>query len=709
MKYQLTCGLALLATPALGSEDHPVKGVIDLLKDLHVKVEKEGREEQVTYNKFEQWCRKSHKTLTDSIEDERVTASRSRTAVSGKEAENKELTSLIERLDKEIAQHDQRVKDIEEQRTESKKLYDESSADFDSTIAALDSAVKALEESAKDAQKTSDLGILGLLQKPLVLADLTEEQEAMLRQLVTDAGAQPTKNYRFKSDKVVELLKQMTQDFKSKKKTADKAEADAVMSHKFVIEDLKKASKAAVESKIEKSTIQGELAILIQDLKGSLQTALENKAADSKSLDELKLSCSHKASEWKARKEARSGEEKAMIAAIEVLSKASGVRTQVPKSSAQLLQSSSTLDPKQDARTMVVQLLRKQASNAVHGSADLERLAAQIEASNDEKTGKDLVMSVNKQIWKLNQEQAMEDKKKQWCDKETEATHKDIEDKTAHVEKLNVTLLTKQGKVSEMQDDIDTAKARISELKESMDLAKEIRREDKAENEAAIEDAKNAQDSVKKAIEVLSEFYSGASLLQKKTKGKGIDLPDAPETWNTQYSGVADPQNQPGGVVAVLETVLEDFSKMQANTEAQEVEDQTVYEKQTQEEKVERSRLLTESELKSEERTRHELALQSAKRTMMITDRELAAAKRYLETTEVSCEGFDDEEFEKRKKARAEEIEQLNNVIGLIKKSFGLSLFQSFTPPVATAKAFLAPIKSFFAHAFLAPIRPAKK
>eukprot|EP00933_Yihiella_yeosuensis_P035722 TRINITY_DN2930_c0_g1_i3.p1 TRINITY_DN2930_c0_g1~~TRINITY_DN2930_c0_g1_i3.p1 ORF type:complete len:708 (+),score=280.26 TRINITY_DN2930_c0_g1_i3:88-2211(+) len=694
----------LAAKPAVA--DHPIKSIIDLLKGLQATTAEEGRAEQVLYNKFELWCKKSKETLVTSIEEERVTASKTTNAISGKKAETAELQKMIDALDAEMADHDNSIKELNDQRQEAKDLFDKADADFDATIKALEDAIAGLKDSAADADATSEkeAGVAALLQHPLLLEELTDDQEAMLLEIsaqkpVSKADKKTLMNkkqYEFKSGKVVQLLTEMMLDFQEKMKASKQAELKAIQEHKFAVQDLEKAKKAADTSKSEKAATKGEAEQKTADLEGTLKTASDNKAADENTLEQTTANCARKESEWNARKESRYGEEKAIIAAIEILAKVAGVRTEVPKPSATglLEESADAVEPEaKDARAMVAQMLRTEASKAQFDAAALELLATKIENSNDEKTGKELVMSINKQKWKLEQEQLMEDKKKQWCDKEHDATNKSIHEMTAEVKKLNATLLAKEAKVAELSEDINRCRTRIDELDASMTEATDLRRDDKKENKFAIRDAKNAVDAVKEAIKVLSEFYATASenaantLQSALVQEKGIELPDSPDTWGASYTGVADPNNQPGGVVAILEKTLADFSKMLADTEAQEEEDQTAYEKSMGDMAVEKARLTTESELKSEEKTRHEIDIQQFSKTMMFTDRELAAAKSYMEELGVSCTGFEKTgtKYEDRKKARDEEIEQLKTIIGVIKKAFGLSFVQS--------NAFLAPIK----------------
>merc|ERR1719281_1107900 len=105
-----------------------------------------------------------------------------------------------------------------------------------------------------------------------------------------------------------------------------------------------------------------------------------------------------------------------------------------------------------------------------------------------------------------------------------------------------------------------------------MKEATEIRQTGKKENALAIKDAKDAQTSLTNAIAVLTAFYKESGEIAKEPWEfiqKPVNLGKKPATWDSGYTGVADPDKQPGGIVSVLESVLADFEKMEADTKSQ--------------------------------------------------------------------------------------------------------------------------------------------
>jgi len=235
--------------------------------------------------------------------------------------------------------------------------------------------------------------------------------------------------------------------------------------------------------------------------------------------------------------------------------------------------------------------------------------------------------------------------------------------------------LEKESSIQEFAQEINAAQDKVAELSASMSKATEVRQENKAENEAAIRDAKTAQAATQKAIEVLSEFYGAASDDSQEAAGE-IGTPSdtsliqgsaAPKTWDSSYSGVADP-NAKGGVLSIMQTVLADFSKMEVETKAQEVADQSEYDKEMAASRKSQAMARTEVELKTEEKNRYAEELQELARSLAITDRELASVKNYLSDLGISC---DMAAFAQRNQTRTAEMEDMRTAMSTVKAAFG--------------------------------------
>merc|ERR1719335_2003400 len=165
----------------------------------------------------------------------------------------------------------------------------------------------------------------------------------------------------------------------------------------------------------------------------------------------------------------------------------------------------------------------------------------------------------------------------------------------------------------------------------------------KAANEATVEDAKEAQSAVAQAMEVLQAFYGGAaSLLQQPA------LPSS-------YGGM---QTESGGVIAMLEVIQEDFSRLEAATSAAEAEGEGEFAKFTKESAVNQAELKKDVEHKEKKKTDVEGDLKDVQH-------ELDAALSYYEKLKPSCidagVSYDD-----RVARRREEIESLQEALRIL-------------------------------------------
>merc|ERR1719174_1192646 len=79
----------------------------------------------------------------------------------------------------------------------------------------------------------------------------------------------------------------------------------------------------------------------------------------------------------------------------------------------------------------------------------------------------------------------------------------------------------------------------------------------------------------------------------------GVELPDAPATWDSAYTGVSDPKNGPEGVLSILDATMEKFSKMEADAKVQDETDQKDHDQDMAAQKVELQMTQEDSQMKS--------------------------------------------------------------------------------------------------------------
>jgi len=682
---------ACLPAPSLGAgvaarTGHPIERVIGLLQDLEKKAEQEGKDEEVLYTKFEYWCANSKKSLDKAIAEEKDTIERLQDEISSHEKTIEVLTKEMADLTDEIAELGSAGEKAVAERSEAAALYKENSDAHTATINAIDQAIVALEKSRTE----TDSPTLNLSQQKvrkvleLLGMHVTESQRGTLEVfLAYEPKERPdtkaagdyeghVKKYSFKSDSVIELLKELQLKFEDELTEMNTEETNAINAHQLAQKARDQATSAKQASHDEKAKTKGETEGALATAQADLQSTQQDLEADSASLDSTTKACDVKKAEWAQRSEVRENERKAIAAAIEILAKATGVRTEAPENPAlppspvALLQLVKGGSPVQKA----IELLRGEAKVA-HSQA-LEQLAQELVARKDEGAFDQVINAIEKMIFHLKDEQRQEDDHKNWCDLELSKTNASISDKEDKLEELSIKIEAHTGSAASLQEDITKANEMVATIDMHMGEATEIREIGKKENEISVKDAQDAQTALSNAISVLKDFYKGSGGMQKaayELVQAPVTLPDTPSTWGSSYTSVADPAAQPDGIVSVLEKVSADFAQMESDTNAQEASDQAAYDEDMKACKIEKARRTKETEMKTQERKRVLQQKADMEKEHKRVSGEHEATVQYLKDLQPACvEGSST--YEARKEARAQEIEALGQAQDLLQNAF---------------------------------------
>jgi hypothetical protein len=279
---------------------------------------------------------------------------------------------------------------------------------------------------------------------------------------------------------------------------------------------------------------------------------------------------------------------------------------------------------------------------------------------------------IEKMIFRLMDEQKKEDEHKNWCDQEIKKTKTMKEDKEDKIAELKAEIDLQTAKVATLTDEIAEAEKMISDIKAFMGEATEIRNIGKKENALAVKDSKDAQKSLTNAIAVLEAFYKESGEIPKEPWEfiqKPVELGEKPATWESSYTAVADPTKQPQGIISVLENVLSDFEKMEAETLSQEEVDQKEYEQSMKENEIEKAGRTQEVEMKTAEKARRVEKIASLSSQKKNTEGELEKTEQYLVDLKPACVDGDST-YEDRKAARTEEIKALQKAQIILTDAF---------------------------------------
>jgi len=665
--------------------DHPIGKVITLLQDLMDKVKSEGKNEEVSYQKFVYWCKTSSAELAKAIQGEKDTIDTLESTIEAKTKEIELLTDDIGKLESEIGDLQAADKEAIEDDKDRNKLYTEKEADLKSTISSIDEAIKALVAAGESTDSKLFLSQHRLAKNRVrdifaLIATVANEgqQQSLMNFVQSDedpkvlAGGdltKHTKKYSFKSDSVTELLKNLKLKFEDELLEATKAETNAANAFALSKKARDAALKATEDSKKQKETDKSDAEGALATAKGDLKDTQDDLKADSEAFDSTKDSCSMKKSEWDERSAIRQQELEAMTAAIKILSKVSGVRTEAPSNPVPPSAPVSLLQIASDPQSKAVRLLRATAKT-FHSKA-LERLAMEVE-THVPKAFQDVINQIQKMIFRLKQEQTDEDNHKAWCDMELSKTNTSIDTKTDKIKELDAKLKEDNAMVVTLTEEITEAQKMVADIKVFQEEATEIRTTGKEENKLAIKDAVAAQKAITNAISVLQTFYKSSGEIAKEPwefLQEPVKLPEDPKTWDSGYTGVNDPKEAGKGVIAVLEATSSDFAKMEANTRAQEVADQKEYDDSMKKHAIELSRRQKESDMKGEQKKRLIGKITDTTAQRKHVSDEMESTEQYYKDLMPAClDG--DSTYGARKAARDAEIAALGQAQGILDNAF---------------------------------------
>lgn len=388
MKQATLTALGLLFFAGFASADlvstsrgHPVEKVVKMLKELKEQVKTEGMEEEVTYSKFAHWCKTSLEELQKAVTEGKETIETLELKIESLKGKEKELKEEIETLTEELKKAEAAGSDADKIRKEEADLYEQADKDFEATIKAVEDAVTALEDAKKSTSAASlaQTKMEELAKLPLVLEQLSEEADPKEEILSKGMAKAHEKKYTFKSNNVVDLLKELKLKFEDDRVAATKEETNKLNAYELAKEARKAAIEAAKDAKTEKEETLGTVEKDLAAAESELGNTKDDLKADSKSLADTKKSCMMKKTEWDERSEIRAGEMEAMEAAIKILAKVSGVRTEAPENPSLPPSPESFLQLSDPESNRAINLLRETAKK-VH-SKSFARFAEQVARS----------------------------------------------------------------------------------------------------------------------------------------------------------------------------------------------------------------------------------------------------------------------------------------------------------------------------------------
>mmetsp|Transcript_88285 Transcript_88285/g.140398 ORF Transcript_88285/g.140398 Transcript_88285/m.140398 type:complete len:651 (+) Transcript_88285:48-2000(+) len=642
MKFGMAC-LRWFMLLAMGQSAPVLKKVISMLQSMKETGEKEMHEEEVQYAAFSSWCDGEIATKTREVGE------------SGDEIQL--LQAYIESGEAAVAAHEEKLQGVLTEmtkwsaqkenatmvRTKESTMYKETHQDYTESIQAIMKASRSLK-AHRQAETVS------LLTK--LPPEASRKVAAFLALQHRRTGAPELDSLDFSSDRIEDMLNELRDKFTDERSTLEKEEMTLHHAHQSLMQEL---TTMISQAEAEQSDLTQRKASEQQGLganRGNLADAETSEKEMKTYLEEVTQNCAKKAKDFKERSKLRQGELSAIDKAVDLLSSEEVGRTQGRLSLRQGTALVSLRLPDAQPALRAAEYLQNQAVK--FNSRVLFSMATRLSSNADPMAG--VRTMLNNLITTLEKESSEEMEHRDWCEKEMSANEKAREDRTSSVETLKTQVDSAESLVAKLGAEITELESQLSENQETLAKQTEVRKLEKSENEKTVADAKSAEEAVAKAIQVLRDFYA-SSFVQTATTSR---LSAAPKIFEGAYS--------PSGgdaVIAMLEVVQSDYSKLETTTSSQEISAQKDFDNLKSEMAILKVQQEKDVEHKKAQKGEKEQQIVGKHADLQNADKELTAAMEYYEQLKDSCLSSGSTAME-RAQRRSEEIQSLKEAMDLL-------------------------------------------
>jgi len=641
----------------------PLQKLVEMLDGMLAKGGKEKHEEEVEFAKYQVWCDDVRNDKIKSIKEGAEQIEQLTADIAKAESDAEMLTKEVAELEKTIAEDEAELKGASDVREKEETEYLAQHKDFSESIDACGRAIQVLGARTADVPQ-SLLQLKNAKLIPRRAKVMIESFLAMRSESSGEAGEPEANAYEFQSGSVISMLEKLKADFSAQLLALEKEEMNSKANYEVLAQTLTDNIAYAKKSVAKKTATKAARLESAASDKGDKETAIKVKADDEKTLADNNAACDAQSREFENNQVTRAEEIKAIQKAREILTSDAvkgNAQTYLPSASmaqTSLAQLRSTVSSDDKVRKKVIAFLQGRAAR--FGSRYLSMVAAR--AAEDpfvkvKKMIKDLIV-------RLMEEANSEADQHAYCETEMATNKQTRENKASEVEELTSEIDKLTALSSELSSEIAELAEDMSSLQEKRAEATKVREEEKTTNTKTIADAKEAQTAVELATKVLKEFYeAGSASLLQDSLGQSLQAQMSEEI-RAPYKGM---MSTSGGIFGMLEVVLSDFARLEAETST--AEDQAVaeYEKFMNESSESLALKETEKKHKEEKKERTDQTVTDLTKERELTQGELDAALKYYDKLKADCvdKGLS---YEERVRAREAEVQSLQEALKILEE-----------------------------------------
>ncbi|CAJ1447432.1 unnamed protein product [Effrenium voratum] len=584
-----------------------VQKVLQMLEEMKVKGAAAMAEEEGQHKEYQAFCASTLAEKRKAVSDGADRAQRLRAEIGKFEASISTLGSELEVHDKEISTAEKDAADSKALREQEEQDFTATQKEYEESVAAMGKAVDLLKAQAGAG---SALPQLAALLESKAVARKAAATSALRRFLAPGKEV-----YDFQSQGILEMLEKLKAKFLEEKAELEAAEEDKKKSHTLVMASLKQQKATAQEAKEDKTQFKSKAAEDLANAKADLQETEATLSEDTKYENDLARECKTKASEYAKTSALRAEEQAAVSKALEII----GGEKVAGASLVQL-----------QAGTSLAWLRASPASASAPAPAQLEAALRALDASPElnlalkraRKEGPDMAgvkEVLQKYLTTLESEQAAEIEHQAFCQRELGSNNRTRQHKSAAVESLTAEIDQLDASLAQLSEEIASISAQVTELSGALAEALRLRQAEQEKHKATLQEAQEAQKAVAEALGLLQDVFSKSSLLQlNQSTAKGGASSGSP-------------------VLGLLEALLGDFSRLEAETSAAEAESRAEFKAFSADSKTDMASKQSDAAHLEEKKEQQAKALAQKQADLASSQSELGSATGYFEELKKQC------------------------------------------------------------------------
>jgi len=593
------CVSQIPLTHAARLNQTPMSHVVELLLDLSIRVEIDGRTEQKAYDKYACWCEETLARKAVEIAEEKEQIKATQTLIQELMGDLGALGASIEALKKNIAENLESQREAADLRDKEFGEYNEEKLETEECIGGLEAAIRVLTGAGTGKkgflevfQEAQVLGVVAGLRKVLrntIAEQAVSSSEFQAVKSFVDhpdgfAGSRsvsavqiannPFGDYAPQSSQIQGILKGMYEAFTTSLEKANGEEADKQKAFEELMATNNKELET-MELSLEKEELdQSDKRKKLADAKVDLDDTKAQLNADEFFFAETKTSCKIKAQEWSERSRLRTEELNGIRMGIKLLS--SEISEAVfSRATTSLLQ----LTSGRLGRSLAYGKLRSLARSM--DARVLIQLAAKV------RTGgalDDVVKSLDSMIAMFRKEGMEDIAHRDRCQNAEGKNKNDMEDAVHEIVKSKKAIARMENQVKSLKTNINDLESDIAESEKEMSTQLDLRNKEVADFKQSLKDDVDAIQILSETIDVLSKFYKKNKIpisLQQNADPEREYTKDPDKAPDTTWKGggYGGRKGETTGILAIIRMLIEDLQHEMTNARKEDAEAEVSFEK----------------------------------------------------------------------------------------------------------------------------------